>query len=118
MPYLKKAPKRTKIKKKKVDQNDKIYHSKKWKALRAWYFSHHPLCEICLAEGKIVSAEDVHHKDSFNNYCGNERIEKAFDPNNLMSLCKKHHAELHKNHTSPRGFDLEQYKKDHPQEFS
>ena len=35
-----------------------------------------------------------------------------------MSLCKKHHAELHKNHTSPRGFDLEQYKKDHPEEFS
>ena len=49
MPYLKKTPKRTKIKKKKVDENDKIYHSKKWKTLRGWYYAHHPLCEICLA---------------------------------------------------------------------
>lgn len=68
MPYLKKAPKRTKIKKKKIDENDKIYHSKKWKLLRAWYFAHHPLCEICLAAGRAITAVDCHHKDSFSNY--------------------------------------------------
>lgn len=117
MPFLNKAKQTIKIKKKKVDENDKIYHSKRWKELRNNYIKKHPLCAICLASGKVVSAEDVHHKDSFNNYVRNERISKAYDETNLMSLCKKHHAELHKNHTSPKGFNIEKYKEEHPEEF-
>lgn len=118
MPYLNKPKQKVKYKKKNTEENDKIYHSKRWKILRNNFIQKHPLCEICYASGKIVSAQDVHHKDGFNNYSGNARIEKAFDESNLMSLCKKHHAELHKNHTVTKGFDLNKYKKEHPDEFS
>ena len=41
------------------------------------------LCEICLEKGKVIPAEDVHHKDSFLNYEGQERLYKAFDFTNL-----------------------------------
>lgn len=55
-----------------------------------------PLCEICLEKGKVTPAEDVHHKDSFLNYEGQERLYKAFDFTNLQSVCKQCHASLHK----------------------
>ena len=72
----------------------------------------HPLCEICQALGKVTPAEDVHHKDSFLNYRGSMMYYKAYDYNNLMSLCKEHHAELHKNGAT-HGFDMDIYLKVH-----
>lgn len=33
-----------------------------------------PLCEVCLANGIIKPAIDVHHIDSFMNYTGNKRL--------------------------------------------
>lgn len=55
----------------------------------------HPICEICLSKGVITPAIDIHHKDSFLNYRGMKRIEKAYDYNNLMSLCKECHQRIH-----------------------
>lgn len=54
-----------------------------------------PLCELCLAKGIIKPAEDIHHIDSFMNYTGTKRLAKAFDFNNLMSICKECHAKEH-----------------------
>jgi 5-methylcytosine-specific restriction protein A len=55
---------------------------------------------MCLSEGKITPAIDVHHKDSFTNYTGNMRLYKAFDYSNLLSVCKECHSKLHRNGTT------------------
>ena len=54
-----------------------------------------PLCEVCLLNDKITPAIDVHHIDSFMNYEGLKRVEKAFNSNNLQSICKECHQKLH-----------------------
>lgn len=74
----------------------KIYQSAKWKQLRQAKLMANPLCERCLAKGIIKSAVDIHHKDSFMNYIGNMRLDKAYDFNNLESLCKECHSLEHK----------------------
>ena len=40
---------------------------------------------------------DIHHKDSFLNYTGDKHIEVAFNPDNLLAVCKQC---LHKNGTT------------------
>ena len=49
---------------------------------------------MCEKRGKVVEAEDVHHIKGF---VVNGKIdeERAYNINNLMSLCKKCHGELH-----------------------
>lgn len=59
-----------------------------------------PICEMCLKEGRTTLAEDVHHIDSFLNYQGSDRLWKAYDFSNLMSICKKCHGLIHKEGTS------------------
>ncbi len=88
-----------KIKQNRADQNRKyrqaIYKSRTWRELRQAYIMSHPLCENCLKAGKVTPATDIHHKDSFMNYAGEEREAKAFDSTNLMALCKGCHSKLH-----------------------
>ena len=43
----------------------------------------------------VTIADDVHHIDSFLNYSGNQRLNKAFDFSNLMSVCKECHGKIH-----------------------
>ena len=38
-----------------------FYHSPAWRAVRATYLQQHPLCEDCLAAGRYIPAEHVHH---------------------------------------------------------
>jgi hypothetical protein len=60
--------------------------------MRRQKFAHSPLCEACLAEGRVVPAEVVHH-----------RIKHALDRtkffrvglDDLASLCRDHHERLH-----------------------
>lgn len=54
-----------------------------------------PLCEVCLQKGKITPATQIHHIDSFMKYEGNERLEKAYDFDNLQSLCQECHNAEH-----------------------
>lgn len=56
-----------------------------------------PLCELCLLEGITKAGEDVHHLDSPFKYKDNpDKVsELAFDPDNLMTLCKQHHSAIH-----------------------
>lgn len=63
---------------------------------------------MCLSKDKITPAIDVHHKDSFLNYEGLERLAKAYDSDNLLSVCKECHSFLHRNGTT-HGYNGESY---------
>lgn len=99
MPYLVKP---SKPKKKTFNREDrqKIYQSSKWKQLRISKLMSNPLCQKCLQKGKTTLAIDVHHIDSFMNYTGLMRLQKAYDIDNLVSLCKECHALEHLNGTT------------------
>lgn len=102
---LGKKPKRE-FKKSSNGQNKKIrskfYSTDEWKKLRLAKLYETQLCEVCSAKGRIEKreiltlAEDVHHLRSFmkgGNY--NEQAMLFFDYNNLCSICKKCHSEIH-----------------------
>ena len=75
----------------------KLYGTKKWLKLRKTYLMEHPLCEKCLAKGKVVPAEDIHHiKSPFNYDDMSVNWNLGLDYNNLQALCKECHIEEHK----------------------
>lgn len=110
MPYLKK-PTKERVKQINREERQSIYQSQRWKALRLAKLAEQPLCELCLLIDKVTSSEDIHHIDSFMNYKGLQRIQKAYDFDNLLSVCKEHHSYLHK-HGTTHGFNKEKIKQD------
>lgn len=55
-----------------------------------------PLCEVCLAKGIVTVGEDIHHIISFlTTDDSKKRIQLAFDYNNLQTVCKVCHQQLH-----------------------
>jgi 5-methylcytosine-specific restriction protein A len=98
MPTINKPKKKRTINDTKRKERQAIYQTSRWRCLRRMKLIYSPLCEICKANGKSVSAIDVHHKDSFLNYSGDMQTMKAYDYNNLMSLCKQCHQKLHNTH--------------------
>ena len=79
-----------------VSISQKIYNSKQWKQLRNAYIKEFPLCQSCLEKGKIVPAEQIHHRVEFLKGTTQAEIEAlAYDWDNLMSLCKECHLEKH-----------------------
>lgn len=81
----------------------KAYQNTAWRKERDNFLREHPLCEKCLEKGKITPAQDVHHKKSpFKN--GEINWNLLYDVNNLMSLCKECHGNIHaaqQGHISP-----------------
>lgn len=75
----------------------KIYNKSKWQKLRDAKIMNDPFCEVCEAKGIITPAEDVHHRVSFMDKEGDERIALAYDYNNLQSICKSCHGKEHSN---------------------
>lgn len=69
---------------------DEVYNTDKWKKLRVLKLMKNPLCEQCEKEGIVKPALDVHHKIPIL-----KDISKAFDEDNLMSLCRKCHILIH-----------------------
>lgn len=70
----------------------KVYQSKKWNDIKNAHLMQYPVCEICNKE----LAEDVHHIETF--LIDNSiDLDKAFDPDNLLSVCKTCHGKLHNN---------------------
>ena len=57
--------------------------STKWDRLSLHYRKHHPLCEMCLREGKITEAYAVDH---ITPHRGNPRL--LFDVTNLQAICQ------------------------------
>lgn len=74
-----------------------VYNSNKWKKLRELYYSKQPLCEQCLEHGIITPAEQIHHIQPFlTGKTYEEKMQLAYDYNNLMSVCKQCHSDIHK----------------------
>jgi 5-methylcytosine-specific restriction protein A len=67
-------------------------YDRKWRRLRKWYASRHPLCERCSSNGITRAMEDVHHLIPFRGVDDPLRL----DPTNLQSLCKQCHSRIPK----------------------
>lgn len=118
MPYLKKSKRTqvTQIRSDSYNKRRKVYQSERWKRLRIGKLHSQPTCEICDARGIISLAVDVHHADSVTNYDGAMLLYKAYDAENLVSLCKECHAWLHRG-GSTRGIDIKQVAEELDKEF-
>lgn len=95
MPFLQK-PVKQKTKQIKREERRYIYDTSQWRKLRSAHLQQHPLCQLCQYEGRIVPAIDVHHIISFmstNDHL--KRLALAYNPDNLMSLCKECHQKVH-----------------------
>ena len=80
---------------KQVAQN--YYNTTGWKKLRNAYLMQHPLCEMCLKEGKTSITEEIHHKiPILTGLTDSERTSLLLNANNLIALCKYHHHLIHK----------------------
>ena len=69
-----------------ADVNKK--YGRAWKRIRDRYTQAHPLCEMCLKEGRLTPVEEVHHILPISK--GGDHRES-----NLMSLCQSCHTKLH-----------------------
>lgn len=61
----------------------RFYESEKWAKIRNAQRMRQPLCEDCLAAGRVTQMEEVHHLDNDWRNCA---------PSNLVSLCKSCHS--------------------------
>lgn len=83
------------------EERRKVYRSTKWKKLRLAHLQQHPLCEICQSRGITKLAVDVHHIISFMSTTDQlKRLELAYNPDNLQSLCKECHQLIHNENKS------------------
>ncbi|MFW5847875.1 MAG: HNH endonuclease signature motif containing protein [bacterium] len=65
-----------------------FYNSSKWRKLRQYKLSLNPLCEHCLMnDNKYIKGYIVDHIDPIYD----ENDEKAYDIDNLQTLCYYHH---------------------------
>lgn len=69
-----------------ADSNKK--YGRAWKRIRDRYAAAHPLCELCLKEGRLTPVEKVHHIVPLSQG-GTHRN------GNLMSLCQSCHRKLY-----------------------
>lgn len=106
MPTIKKFERKKPLKQGRSKEAAEIYNTSKWKKLRNAYFMLHPICEMCLKaynDGNISleemnPTEEIHHiKPILKANSKLEMIERAFDGNNLIALCKFHHHKIHNN---------------------
>ena len=63
-------------------------YGRAWRQIRDRYITAHPLCEMCLKEGRLTPVEEVHHIVPVS--CGGTN-----EFSNLMSLCQSCHTKLH-----------------------
>lgn len=72
----------------KRDPETKKSYGTAWRKIQAQYIQSNPLCEICREEGKIISAEVVHHRIEL-------KAGGSHSNDNLQSLCRSHHSSVH-----------------------
>lgn len=63
-------------------------YGRAWKRIRDRYVAKHPLCEMCLKDGRMTPVEEVHHILPVNRG-------GTHDEANLMSLCRSCHNKVH-----------------------
>ena len=72
-----------------------VYNKKKWQTKRKVILKRDDyLCQECKRYGKRVDAEHVHHIVPID-----ERPDLELDGDNLISLCRKCHNEMHDRNT-------------------
>lgn len=99
MPTIQKLKKKPNYQKhnKSKEIYDTVYNTTTWRNLRRAHLMEHPLCEECLASGRIRTATQVHHIKEISR--ANSILEMqdiGFNPNNLQSLCDECHQKKHK----------------------
>jgi len=67
-----------------------IRYGKTWRQMRDKYLARHPLCEMCLKDGRLTPTEEVHHILPISQGGTHAR-------SNLMSLCQSCHTKIHHN---------------------
>ena len=80
-------------------QKDKatIYNSREWAELRIRKMQANPICELCEAEGIVHATEAIHHKHPIEQSSSLQEMRMwAFKYSNLLSVCKYHHAKIHR----------------------
>lgn len=97
MPTLKKSKSLT-VKHINRAERQSVYNTQEWKLLRKSYFMKQPLCELCLQNGILKDGEDVHHIISPFKYKDKRKHYFAYNPDNLLTLCKDCHSNIHSNH--------------------
>lgn len=71
--------------------NDAFYGSARWKRTRQKILRRDGyMCQICKRYGKLTEAAEVHHIEHLE-----DNPKRAFDPDNLISLCKACHRRQH-----------------------
>jgi len=78
------------------NRSSKYYSNGKWKHLREYIMSLHPVCYNCKKHGIITPATEVHHCVPF--LSGKDDTEKwslFLDISNLVPLCGYCHKEIH-----------------------
>jgi 5-methylcytosine-specific restriction protein A len=63
-------------------------YGRTWKQIRSAFLASHPLCEMCIEEGRLTPATLVHHKRKLTDGGTN-------DEDNLQALCLECHSRLH-----------------------
>ena len=63
-------------------------YGRAWKRIRDRYAAEHPLCEMCLKEGRLTPVQEVHHILPVSKGGTHAR-------DNLMSLCQSCHTKIH-----------------------
>jgi 5-methylcytosine-specific restriction protein A len=63
-------------------------YSGTWKKIRAAFLAAHPLCELCLKDGRLTPATLVHHRRKLTDGGTNDR-------DNFQALCQECHSRLH-----------------------
>ena len=74
-----------------------LINSKRWREVRDHKLTLNPLCEMCEAEGIVTPARDVHHIIEVESAKSiGEMASLCYNLNNLQSLCRAHHNEIHR----------------------
>ena len=90
------------------DKNE-IYQSREWRELRVAKYRANPLCEMCEADGIVHATEAIHHKHPIEDSSTKEEMRKwAFMWENLQSLCRYHHAKIHREAGANRKENVEE----------
>ena len=63
-------------------------YGRAWKRIRDRYAAEHPLCEMCLKEGRLTPVQEVHHILPVSKGGTHAR-------DNLMSICQSCHIKIH-----------------------
>ncbi len=84
-----------------MSRNDTAYHrllnTPRWRGLRAAQLGREPFCADCARHGVTEPATEVHHVVPVERERDPERMRRlAYDPMNLVSLCRRCHRERHR----------------------